>query len=81
MGVPNRALIFEFQTLGQWTRVAVIDEISGEEVVVSAPSQATRSDMMQLGRGRMMAHLRKLGRIPSDSDDTGPNDGRGGIVV
>ncbi len=84
----GRELLFEIMDLGGWMRVCVVDPVTAEEVVVTAPSGTARADLERLARRRMIAHLAARGLLASANTETDTDAGgaprrdpRGGIIV
>jgi hypothetical protein len=70
----SAGVLFEFVQMGQVMRVAAIDEITGTEVIVITPLNATR---LQMERVAMAKLRRKLESDQGDQPiDKPPNPGR-----
>ena len=51
------SVLFEFVQMGQVMRVAAIDEVTGTEVFVITPVNATRSQMQQVALAKLRRKL------------------------
>lgn len=67
-------VIFEITRVGDIQRVAAIHVASGVEVVIQAPGNAALVDVRALA-------LNKLKKKLGGEDESGPPDGKGGIIV
>jgi hypothetical protein len=56
---PKRAIIFEFQQIGNSVKVAAVDEATGVEVSIVGPASAMRSDLEKVARAKLMRALEK----------------------
>jgi hypothetical protein len=55
----KRAVIFEFQQIGNSVKVSAIDEKTGVEVSIVGPASALRSDLEKVARAKLMRALEK----------------------
>ena len=53
----GREVLFEFRIVGSTVRVAAIDALTGIEVVVMGPANASRSDLQRLATAKLKAKL------------------------
>lgn len=56
----KRAIIFEFQQIGNSVKVAAVDEATGVEVSIVGPSTAMRSDLEKVARAKLMRALERV---------------------
>jgi hypothetical protein len=59
-GTP-REVYFEFTVIGPTVRVAAIDALTGVEVVVMGPANATRAHLERLAAAKLKARLAAAG--------------------
>ncbi len=57
MAEADREVFFEFTVIGSTVRVTAIDSLTGTEVVVMGPSNASRADLQQLAVQKLKARL------------------------
>ena len=56
-GEGIREILFEFTIVGSAVKVVAIDPVSGLEVSVMGPAQASRADMQRLAAGKLKQRL------------------------
>lgn len=54
---PNEEVLFEFTQAGRQTRVAAIHVMSGTEVIVITPSNASRLQMQQQALAKLQRRM------------------------
>ncbi len=57
--MPENQIIFEFRTIGASTQVRAIDEASGLEVAVTVPSSASKNQMIQVAKNKLLYIMNK----------------------
>lgn len=75
--LQGRDIIFEFITLGDSVRVAAVDTVTGEEVVVAGPIGASQTDLERVAARKL---ARRLGLAGEGESKTPRRGGRGVIV-
>lgn len=76
--LPGRNVIFEYQAIGAFVRVAAIDVATSEEVFVSGPSNARPRDLERLALRKL---ARKLGLSLTDLQRKTPRPGGRGVIA
>ncbi len=74
----GRDIIFEFQSVGDFVRVAAVDVKTGEEVVISGPVGSLQADLERVAARKL---LKKLGLDPDSQDEKTPRRGGRGVIV
>ena len=74
----GRDIIFEFQSVGDYVRVAAVDVKTGEEVMISGPVDALQADLERVAARKL---LKKLGLDPDAGEKQTPRRGGRGVIV
>lgn len=67
-------VLFEFVQIGQLLRVAAIDALTGTEVVIMAPLQATRPQMQAVALAKLRARLDAAHKAARDEPTAAQGD-------
>lgn len=65
----SAGILFEFVQMGQVMRVAAIDEVTGTEVIVITPLNATRLQMQRVAAAKLRRKLEGLDDEASPQPD------------
>ena len=77
--LSGREVIFEFVVLGESVRVAAVDVMTGEEVIITGPANTPQPDLERIAARKLG---RRLGLIDEDGVETKtPRRGGRGVIV
>ena len=53
----GREILFEFQVIGSTVKVTAIDSVTGTEVSIMGPANASRADLQRVALAKLKARL------------------------